>query len=582
MILIWRVRHVNDKVFIILLSIVVGILAGLTAVLLKTSVHFMQSFLHSSFRDYYNTYFFLIYPFIGLLLSTLFVRYFRKGRLQRGIGNVLLEITKNKGIVARHKLFSQLITSFFTLGFGGSAGLEAPISVTGSAIGSQTSLALRLNERQRKMLLGCGAAGGIAAIFNSPIAGVLFTVEILLFELSIPALVPLLISSASATVVSKFLYSGQPFKLITDVWELSSLPYYIFLGILCSLLSIYIIKVFARIQKMYTGFKNPYLKALTGGLAIGMLIFILPPLFGEGYFIVEALLNGEYLKLLNGSIFWQFKDNIWFLLLYAFAAMMLKVFATSVTVNSGGNGGMFGSSLFIGALLGFIYSRTINLSGFHHLTETNFIVVAMAGILAGVIHAPLTAIFLIAEITGGYALFIPLMVVVSLSYFITIFFEPNSVYTKEITEKGLFVKYDRDRLVLENLRVDKIIETDFEKLNEKDTLEHLVSAVERTRRNIFPVTNEDDVIKGIVFLDDIREVMFNRDLYNLIIVKDIMQNPSAVVDVKDRMYDIIKKFDELKVWNLPVVKDGRYLGFISKSNILSHYRELMNRLSKTY
>jgi chloride channel protein, CIC family len=580
--LIWRVKYIPDKIFLILMSIIIGILSGLVAVLLKTSVHFMQNLLHSSFEDYYNTWLFLIYPLVGLLLSTIFIQVFRKGKLQRGVGNVLLEITKNKGIVARHKLFSQLISSFFTLGFGGSAGLEAPISVTGAAIGSQTSIALRLRQRDRKLLLGCGAAGGIAAIFNSPIAGVLFAVEILLIELSVPAFIPLLISSASATVISKLLYAGQPFKLITEAWELNSLPYYIILGILCAFLSVYIIKVFARIQKFYSGFNSPFLKAVSGGAIVGLMIFLLPPLFGEGYFIVEALLDGDYLKMLNDSIFWQYKTEMWFILIYAFAAMMLKVIATAVTVNSGGNGGMFGSSLFIGALLGFIYSRLLNISGLHIVTEVNFIVVAMAGILAGVIQAPLTAIFLIAEITGGYALFIPLMVVVALSYFITGYFEPNSVYTKEITERGEFAKYDRDRMVLENLVISRIIETDFEVLNEKDTLGHLVSAISRSSRNIFPVVDDENNLKGIVLLDDVREVMFNKSMYNLIIINDIIRTPAAVVDVKERMYEIIKKFDEKGVWNLPVIKEGKYLGFISKANILNHYRDLLQRLTKSY
>jgi chloride channel protein, CIC family len=443
-------------------------------------------------------------------------------------------------------------------------------------------LLLRLGEKERKLLLGCGAAGGIAAIFNSPIAGVLFTIEILLFELSIPAFVPLLISSASATVVSKFLYTGQPFKLITEEWELSTLPYYIVLGLLCGFLSVYIIKVYSGFNRIHRKIKNPYVKAITGGITVGIMIFFLPPLFGEGYFIVDALLNGDYLHMLKGSIFWQFKTDIWFLILYAFLAMMLKVAATSITVNSGGNGGMFGSSLFMGAILGFIFSRIINTTGIHQLTEANFVALAMAGILGGVIQAPLTAIFLIAEITGGYALFIPLMIVVALSYFLTRYFEPNSIYTKELVEKGEFEKYDRDRMVLENLMISRIIETDFIPLNEKDTLGHLVSAIEKSSRNIFPVTDDKNNLKGVVFLDDVREIMFNRNLYKLIIIHDILQKSPAVVDVKERMHDIIRKFDEYKIWNIPVVDDGKYIGFISKANILNHYRDLLKRITRSY
>ena len=561
----------------IIVSIIIGILAGLTAVVLKTSVHYMQNFLHSAFNDQYQTYFFAIYPIIGLFLSALYVQYFRKGDLSRGIGNVLIEISNKKGKVAKHKLYSQLISSFFTLGFGGSAGLEAPISVTGAAIGSNTALFLKIGERERKLLLGCGAAGGIAAIFNSPIAGVLFAVEIVLSEFTTPNFVPLLISSASATVVSKLLYTGQPFKLITESWHLNSLPYYILLGVICSLLSIYIIKIYYGFQTLYDKWQQRYLKTLSGGLTLGILLFIFPALFGEGYNIVESLLDGKYLVLFDRTIFGQQQNNVAFLLGYAALIMMLKAIATSITVNSGGNGGMFGSSLFIGALLGFIYSRIINITGIHHVTEVNFIAVAMAGILAGVIHAPLTAIFLIAEITGGYALFIPLMIVVSLSYFITIYFEPFSAYTKGIAERGEFIPYDRDRLILGNLKLSKLIEKDFIPLNKEDTLGKLIDVIERSKRNIFPIVDGDGSLVGIVLLDDVREIIFESHLHNLIIMQDIMTKPPAVVDVKEKMYDIVKKIDVLDVWNLPVVNGNQYVGFISKSKILSHYRSLLIR-----
>ncbi|HSP89096.1 MAG TPA: chloride channel protein [Ignavibacteriaceae bacterium] len=577
----WRTRFIPDKIFLIVASIIIGVLAGLAAVALKTTVHFIQEILHSSFKDQYNTYLYFVYPLIGIFLSTLFVQYFLKGRLHRGIGNVIIEISNKKGIIARHKLYSQFVTSIFTLGFGGSAGLEAPISVTGAAIGSNTATTLRIGEKERKLLLGCGAAAGIAAIFNSPIAGVLFAIEILISELAVASFIPLLISSASATVVSKVLYTGQPFKLITNAWELNSLIYYILLGLVCALISIYIIRVYTGIHKLYSKWNSPYLKALTGGLALGGLLYVFPSLFGEGYNIVESILDGNYLILFDRSIFWEYRDSIGFLLLYGFIILMVKVIATSITVNSGGNGGMFGSSLFIGALLGFVYARVINVSGIHHVIEVNFIVVAMAGILAGVIHSPLTAIFLIAEITGGYALFIPLMVVVALSYFITIYFEPFSIYTKDIAEKGEFILYDRDRMILENLQLSKMIEKDFTSLNEQDTLSKLIEVIGRSHRNIFPILDNEANLVGIISLDDVREIIFEKDLYHLILMKDIMSKPPAVIDLKDKMYNIVKKIDELNLWNLPVVKDGKYVGFISKSNVLSHYRNLLLRQTST-
>lgn len=571
----WRTRFLPDRIFIIVVSIIIGILAGLIAVALKTSVHAFQEFLTSFFSARTNLDLYIIFPIIGLTLSTIYVRVFRKGVLSRGIGNVLVEISKKKGVIAKHKLYSQLITSFFTLGFGGSAGLEAPISVTGAAVGSNTAGFFRLSESHRKLLLGCGAAGGIAAIFNSPIAGVLFAVEIILSELVVSNFIPLIISSASATVVSKFLYTGQPFKLITESWELASIPYYIALGIICALISLYMIKVYYYFYKTYGQWNKPYIKTLIGGLSLGILLFLFPALFGEGYNIVENLLDGEYLQLINNSLFAEHQNNIWFLLVYAFLIMMLKIIATSITVNSGGNGGVFGSSLFVGALLGFIYARLINLWGHYQVTEVNFIVVAMAGILAGTIHAPLTAIFLIAEITGGYALFIPLMIVVALSYFISIYFEPYSAYTKGIAMKGEFILYNRDRLILENISIQKLIEKDFIPVNAEDTLGEFIEIIEQSRRNIFPVLDKDEKLVGIVLLDDVREIIFERHMYNLVLIKDVMIKPPAIIDIKENTYDIVKKFDELNVWNLPVTIEGKYAGFISKSSILSHYRDLL-------
>ncbi len=550
----------------------------MVAVVLKTSVHLFQNIFHTSFDDQFNTYFYFIYPIAGLLLSTFYIQKFRNGNLSRGIGNVIVEISNNKGIIAKHKLYSQLISSFFTLIFGGSAGLESPISVTGAAIGSNISIAAKTGEQQRKLILGCGAAGGIAAIFNSPIAGVLFALETLVSELSIPNFIPLLISSASATVVSKIFFTGQPFKLITQTWDLTSIPYYVFLGIMCSLLSLYNIKVYFYFQKTLGKWKRPYIKALTGGIGLGFLLFIFPALYGEGYNIVESFLDGKYLILFNKSLFWQNQQNIWILLIYGFLILMLKVVATSLTVNSGGNGGMFGSSLFAGALLGFVFSRFVNVMGFHHLDEINFIVVGMGGALAGIIHAPLTAIFLIAEITGGYALFIPLMIVVSISYLITNFFEPNSVYTKKIAQEGKFILYDRDRLILENIQLSKFIETDFIPLRENEPFENVRKILRETTRSLFPVIDEENRLLGLVFFDDIRELIFDRSMDHILLVADIMINPDAVAGMKDSMFDIVKKMDESNLWYIPILKDGKYFGFVSKSKILNHYRELLKRI----
>jgi CIC family chloride channel protein len=578
-----RLKYLPGRLFLVLLSIITGILAGLIAVVLKTSVHQFQNILTGSLHSSYYTYLYVLFPVAGLLLSTAYVQIFRKGNLSRGIGNVLVEINKNNGKISSHKLYSQMITSFFTLGFGGSAGLEAPISVTGAAIGSRLSIILRINERERMLLAGCGAAGGIAAIFNSPIAGVLFAVEIILSEMTIPAFVPLIISSAAATLISKLLYEGQPFKLITNEWHIDSIGFYILLGILCSFLSVYMIRVYYYVRSLSLRIKHPYIKAVVGALILGFMLFLFPPLFGEGYNIVEFLLDGKYTEIFNGSLFWQYKDNVSALLIFSFCTMMLKVIATAVTVSSGGNGGMFGSSLFVGALFGFIYARVIRLAGFATPLDVNFIVVAMAGILAGVIHAPLTAIFLIAEITGGYALFVPLMVVVSLSYFICRYFEPYSAYTKDIAERGEYYRYNRDMYILEHIKISQLIESDYVKLNVKDPFFRLVDAVEKSNRNIFPVVDDKNQLAGIVLLDNIREMLFDRDIYNLILVQDIMAAPPAVIDVeKDKLYVILKKLDEYKIRALPVVQNGVYIGFVSKANILTHYRNILVRQTQAY
>jgi CIC family chloride channel protein len=404
----------------------------------------------------------------------------------------------------------------------------------------------------------------------------LFAVEIVLSEMTIPAFVPLIISSAAATLVSKLLYEGQPFKLITNEWHIDSVGFYIVLGILCSFISVYMIRIYYTVKKMAAGIKYPYLKALGGAVILGVMLFVFPPLFGEGYNIVELLLNGKYFDLFNGSLFWQFRDNMPALLIFAFFVMMLKVFATAVTVSSGGNGGMFGSSLFVGALLGFVYSQGLKLAGFAVPIDVNFIVVAMAGILAGVIHAPLTAIFLIAEITGGYVLFVPLMIVVSLSYFICRYFEPYSAYTKDIAEKGEYYPYNRDRYILERIKISQLIETGFIKLNVKDPFFRLVDAVEKSSRNIFPVVDDKNQLAGVVLLDNVREMLFERDIYNLILVQDIMTAPAAVVDAeKDSLYVVLKKLDDAKMWVIPVVQKGKYAGFVSKASILNHYRNML-------
>ncbi|QDA61705.1 chloride channel protein [Hymenobacter jejuensis] len=571
--LLWRLRHINDRVYLIILSVMVGLLAGLAAVLLKTSVHHTQDLLNTWVPEQYRVFTLSLYPIIGIGLSVLFTQYFLGGNLSRGIGPIIYNIARQGSVVPRSKLYSQLISSYLTVTFGGSAGLEAPISVTGSAIGSNLARILRIGRRERRLLVGCGAAAGVAAIFNSPIAGVLFAVEVILSELSAPFFIPLLISSATATVVSKALYAGQPFVLITTSWPVEGIPFYVMLGLFTALLSVYMIRVYFAAEKLFERWQGNFRKVLLGGLALGLLVFIFPPLYGEGYNIVQLLLSGQASHLVDGSLFSVYRDeSIWLVLVVAVGSMLLKVVATTITVGSGGNGGMFGSSLFVGALAGFIYARLINMSGVYPISEVHFIVLGMAGMLAGVIHAPLTAIFLIAEITGGYALFVPLMVVASSSYLVTRYFEPYSVYTRKLVKRGVYMHADRDRGLLSQLDLLALVQTDFVPVHPDSTLGDLVTVFRHATRNLFPVVDDDGHLAGIVTLDTVRDALFDDEHYTTTRVRDLMSEPPAVVNTDDTMLDTLRCMEQVDAWALPVLNQGRYIGFILKTTILANYR----------
>ncbi|SNR57888.1 MULTISPECIES: chloride channel protein [Hymenobacter] len=572
--LLWRLRHVNDRVYLILVSIVVGVLAGLAAVLLKTFVHEGQHALNAWVPEQYRVFTLSLYPIIGVALTVLFTRWFLGGNLGRGIGPIIYNIARQGSIVPRSKLYSQLVSSFLTVTFGGSAGLEAPISVTGSAIGSNTARVLRIGRRERRLLTGCGAAAGVAAIFNSPIAGVLFAVEVILSELSAAFFVPLLISSATATVVSKALYAGQPFVLITTSWPVDAVPLYLMLAGGTALLSVYMIRVYFWADGFFENWTGTFKRVLLGGLALGLLVFLFPPLYGEGYNIVQLLLGGHSDQLVDGSLFDVFHDqSTWLILVVAAGSMLLKVVATTITIGSGGNGGMFGSSLFAGALCGFIFARLINLSGLYPISEVHFIVLGMAGTLAGVVHAPLTGIFLIAEITGGYALFVPLMVVTSGSYLITRYFEPYSVYTRKLVSKGVNVNQDRDRGLLAQLDLMLLVQNDFTPLQPDTTLGELVQVFRHSTRNLFPVVDANGQLQGIVSLNTVRDVLFDDAHYGTTRVRELMRQPPTILHDTDTPQEALRSMDQYGVPALPVVgSNDKYVGILLKSNILAHYR----------
>ncbi|MFI5163820.1 MAG: chloride channel protein [Bacteroidia bacterium] len=574
----WRHRHINNKNFLIVVSIIVGIVAGLAAILLKTVVHYIQHFLRWVLEDQRFNFLLFVFPLIGILLTVYYVQRFRKGKIGRGVSSILISIARRSSNIERDKTYSQIITSALTVGFGGSVGLEAPIVVTGAAIGSVSARDLKMNYRERTLMIACGVAAGISAIFNSPIAGVLFAVEVILIEFSLPAFVPLLIASATASVLSNLLYKDQLFFLITKGWHLNAVPIYILLGILMGLVSVYVTRTAIFTEELFKSKKRPYLKAILGGIVLGVMIFILPPLYGEGYYSIENLLGGHSERLLDNSVFTGFIGKPWFLLFIALIIVLVKIVATSVTIGAGGNGGIFAPSLFIGAMTGFVFAHALNLLGFIELTEANFIVAGMAGALSGVMHAPLTAIFLIAEITGGYALFVPLMIVSSISFLIAKYFEPYSIYMRKLVAKGLH-KRDRDKIVLNKIKLKNMVETDFVHVTAKNTLGELVDKIAHSKRNIFPVLDEDKHLQGVVLLDSIRETMFHHEKYDTIHVKDLMTQPPCILDVNEEMHDVMKKFDTYNSWNLPVTEENKYIGFVSKSAIFTKYRYLLIKQS---
>ena len=569
-----RQRFVSDRNFLILASLIVGVLSGLAAVSLKTIVHFLQHLLKGGFDVKYENFLYLLYPLVGIMLSIRYVRTFHKKTFfDKGLSSIIFSISKRSSNIEWHKTYSHVITSAFTVAFGGSVGLEAPIAVTGSAIGSNTAKYLLLSKHEKTLLLASGAAAGIAAIFNSPIAGVIFAFEVLLTEVSVPAFIPLLIASASGAVVSKLFYHEQLFFLTTEGWRIKAIPFYLLLGVICGLFSVYMIRNTLFVEGFFHKRKNPYFKGIFGGIAIGVMIFFFPPLYGEGFNNVSELLSGNASNLLNHSLFFKYNNSEVFLMLFTLGVILLKVFASSITIGAGGNGGIFGPALFTGALLGFLFSHLVNFLHITHLNEQNFIAAAMGGLISGVLHAPLTGIFLIAEISGGYGLFVPLMLVSATSFFVVIYFEPNSIYTKSLIERGLITK-DKDTEVLSEMNIKSIIETNFSVVNSEMTLRELVVVIANAKRNIFPVLNDEQKFEGVILLDDIREVMFNTELYDSITMSDLMNRPLVIARNNDRLDVLMKKFEEYGVWNIPVVdEDDNYLGFISKSGVLDKYRE---------
>ena len=578
----WRLRHISPRNFILILSLIAGILGGLAAVLLKNAVHLghllvMDAISIKSFNLLY-----LILPFIGILITYLYVKYLVKDNIGHGISRILQSISKSNSIIKAHNMYTSLIASTLTVSLGGSVGLEAPIVLTGSAIGSNLGRYLRLDYKTITLLVGCGAAGAIAGIFKAPIAAVIFALEVLMLDLTMASLIPLLISSASGAILAYFFMGNGvlfSFSVTAHPFTLANLPFYALLGLLCGLVSIYFTKANQSIEKQFQRMPNGFVRMIAGGSITSLLVFLFPPLFGEGYETLTNLLDGNGMKVLDGSIFSAMGNNYFLLLVFLILILIFKVVAMSATTSGGGVGGVFAPSLFMGGITGFFLSKAVNFFTNGRLPENNFALAGMAGVMAAVMHAPLTAIFLIAEITGGYQFFVPLMITSVVAYLTIVPFEPHSIYTKRLAETGELITHDKDKAVLSRLSIEKLIEKNFLTTNPDVTLGEFVKVVAKSQRNVFPVIDEDNNFLGVIFINDIRHIIFEHDQYDTVYIRNLMYMPDTLIDKHATMEDVAQKFAETSHYNLPVLDDGKYVGFVSRANVFSAYRKLVKDFS---
>ncbi|AUC22163.1 chloride channel protein [Polaribacter sejongensis] len=576
-ILIWRYKYISEKQFIYILSILVGFLAGFGAVILKNLTHFFQHLLEGNLvRDYHHAFYFL-FPIIGLTIVYFIIKYVIRNKVSHGIPSTLYAISKRKGIMKRYQMFGSILTAPITVGFGGSVGLEGPTVATGAAISSNVARLFHLNQTSRTLLIGCASAAALSAIFKAPIAAIIFAIEVFSLDLTIASMMPLLLASLSAIITSRFFFGSDvllPFE-ITDVFTIGNIPYYLILATATGLASIYFTEVYDRIQKLFDKIDSPVKRLLVGGIGLGVLIFFIPPLYGEGFEVINNLIAGNPQEALKNNFMNLDLTNVWVVIILLFGLVLFKVIASALTFGAGGVGGIFAPTLFMGSLLGNCVSKIINTTGLSNVSESNFTLVGMAGLMAGVLHAPLTAIFLIAELTGGYELFIPLMLTATISYLIAKYVHPYSVYAMQLGRKGELITHNKDHAVLTLMDINRVIENNFVPVYSDMDLESMVKqAVVKSNRNIFPVINKkNNKLTGIILLDDLRPIMFDQTLYKTIFARDIMQHPPEIIIIGlDKMTDIMRKFKESGAWNLPVVKEGKYIGFISKSKLLTAYR----------
>lgn len=583
-ILTWREDHISERSFLLILAFVVGVLSGFAALLLK----FLISIIASTLSEHINitgaNYLYLLYPVLGILIVGIYVRYVVKDNISHGVTQVLYAISQNKSRLKLHNTYTSVVASSITIGFGGSVGAEGPIVNTGAAIGSNLGSLFRMSPQILMMLVGSGAAAGVAGIFKAPIAGMLFAIEVLMIDLTTVSVMPLLISSITAATVS-YIFTGYSPEFVFDQSEAfltNRIPYTIVLGIVCGFTSLYFTKVIGKMESLFSKIHNPWYKFAFGGVILSGLIFCFPPLYGEGYEAITDLLTGDPSTLFDGSVFYSLRDNVWFVLLFLLMIILTKVFATSATNGGGGVGGTFAPSLYVGCMTGFFFAYLINTLGLFPgdgLSCKNFALMGMAGVMSGVMHAPLMGIFLTAEMTGGYQLFLPLLIVSTISYCTVRLFVRYSIYTMRLAKRGELLTHHKDKAVLTLLKMDSVIEKDFAVVHPEMSLREMVHVISQSDRNLFPVTDDEGNLLGIVLLNDIRNIMFRPSLYDRMFVRKFMCMPPAKLEISENMEQVMRTFDKTNAWNLPVVDHGKYIGFVSKSKIFNSYRRVLRHYS---
>jgi CIC family chloride channel protein len=578
---ILRIKKLIGEQFIYYVSILAGILVGIAAMVIKRGVELVQYLLAKLSENTLSDYLYLFYPMIGIALAVLYINYIIKRKVGHGIPAVLYAIAKENGIIPKHDIFSSIITSVFTVGFGGSVGLEGPIVVSGAAIGSSVGQAFRLNYRQITHLLAIASAAAVAAIFKAPIAAIVFAMEVIMIDLTMVALIPLLLASVSAVITSYiFMGRGAVYAIQNlEPFAISDLVWYALLGVFAGFISIYFTKVYIYITALFSKINRWTVRLLIGGTILGLLVFLFPTLFGEGYHFINAALHGDISLMFANTLYSEFENEIWMILGMMLVIILMKVVATAVTFGAGGVGGVFAPALFLGVYAGLFFAKAVNIFDINSLSETNFALAGMAGLISGIMQAPLTGIFLIAEITTGYHLFIPLMITSTLAYVTTRLFISNSIYTYELAARGELMTHDKDKTVMQLMRVAKVIEKDFKTIGPDKTLGDLVKIVSQSKRNIFPVVDKENVFYGIVTLDVIRTIMFNPELYNEVKIKDIMFTPLATVGPDESMEEVANKFNNTGNFTMPVIQDKKYIGFVSRANVYSAYRTLLKDFS---